>query len=91
MTNKHSWEPIMNELLLTPAVEAPAHLASVIASKVDSSPLARHFLAFTAAIVVNLAVLGTLQWSAADARYAPPGEVVITQLETPAAWRVARN
>ena len=81
----------MNELLFTPAVQAPAHLGRVIAGKVDASPLARHVVAFTAAIAVNLAVLGTLQSTASDAAYAPPGEVVITQLETPVELRLARN
>ena len=80
----------MNELLLTPGVEAPLHLARVIASKIDSSTLARQVVALTAAIAVNVAVLGTLQWTAANARYAPTGEVVITQLETPAEVRLAR-
>jgi hypothetical protein len=81
----------MNELLFTPGVDAPAHLARMITSKIDSSPLTRHLLAFTAAIVVNLAVLGTLQWSAANSVYVPPGEVVITQLESPVEVRVAQN
>jgi hypothetical protein len=83
-------ETNMNELLFTPGVEAPAHLARVIANKIDSSALARHLLALAAAVVVNLAVLGTLQLTAAHARYAPPGEVVITQLETSTEARVAR-
>jgi hypothetical protein len=81
----------MNELLFTSAVDAPAHLAGVIARKVDSSPAARHVLAFAAAIVVNLIVLGTLQWSAVSAAYAPAGEVLITQLESPPEVRVASN
>jgi hypothetical protein len=81
----------MNELLFTAGMAAPAHLARVIANKIDSSALARHLLAATAAIVVNLAVLGTLQWTAANARYAPPGEVLITQLEVPVEAQVAQN
>jgi hypothetical protein len=81
----------MNELVFIPTVDAPAHLAGVIARTVDSSPATRQVLAFAAAIVVNLLVLGTLQLSAARAAYVPPGEVVITQLETPPELRVARN
>lgn len=81
----------MNELLFTPAVQAPAHLAGVIARSVESSRTARHVLAFAAAIVVNLLVLGALQWTAASAAYAPPGEVLITQLESSSEARVARN
>ena len=81
----------MNELLFTPSVQAPARLVRAISDKVDASPRARHLLAFTAALAVNLAVLGTLQSSASDAAYAPPGEVVITQLETPVELRLARN
>jgi hypothetical protein len=80
----------MNELLFTPGVEAPAHLARVIASKIDSSTLARQALTLAAAIAVNVAVLGTLQWTAANARYVPAGEVVITQLKTPVEVQVAR-
>ena len=81
----------MNELLFIPGEIQPLPLARALVSKIESSPLARHLLALTAAIVVNLAVLGTLQWTAANARYAPPGEVVITQLDAPVAVRVAQN
>jgi hypothetical protein len=81
----------MNELVFIPTVDVPAHLAQVIARKVDSSPAVRHVLAFAAAIVVNLVVLGTLQWSAVSAAYTPPGEVLVTQLESSPEVRVARN
>jgi hypothetical protein len=80
----------MNELLFTAGMAAPVHLARVIANKIDSSALARHLLALAAAIVVNVAVLATLQWTAGNAGYAPPGEVVITQLEVPVDAQVAR-
>ncbi len=80
----------MNELLFIPDVDAPAHLARVIAGKIDSSPLARQVVVLATAIAVNVAALGTLQWTAANARYAPAGEVVITQLETSVEVRVAR-
>jgi hypothetical protein len=80
----------MNELLFLPA-DAPSHLGRLIASKVGSSPLARRLVTFTAAVLVNLAVLGTLQHSAETARYAPPGEVVITQLDPPPEVRLARK
>jgi hypothetical protein len=81
----------MNELLYIPGVNPTTYLAQVIACKVDSSPVARHVLALVAAVAVNLAVLGMLQWTAAEARYAPPGEVMVTQLESAAEVRVARN
>jgi hypothetical protein len=81
----------MNELVFIPAVDAPAHVAGVIARTVDSSPAARQLLAFAAAIAVNLLVLGTLQLSASRAAYAPAGEVLITQLESPIEVRVASN
>ena len=81
----------MNELLFTPGVQTPVHLARVIASKIETSTLARHLLALAAAIVVNVAVLGALQWTAGNAGYTPPGEVVITQLEVPVEAQVART
>lgn len=80
----------MNELLFIPGVDAPAHLARIIASKVDSSTLARQVVVFATAIAVNVAVLGALQWTAGNARYAPAGKVVITQLETSVEVHVAR-
>jgi hypothetical protein len=83
-------EILMNELLFIPGVVAPEHLARVIASKIDSSTLARQVIALAVAIAVNVAVLGTLQRTAANARYTPAGEVVITQLDTPVEVRVAR-
>lgn len=81
----------MNELLFTAGMAAPLHLARVIVHEIDSSALARHLLAATAAIVANLAVLGAMQWTAANARYAPPGEVLITQLGVPVEAQIAQN
>jgi len=81
----------MNDLVFTPAGEVPAHLFDIIAAQVDVSPVLRQVLAFAAAILVNLVVFATLQGSAEAARYAPPGEVVITQLESPVDVRFARN
>jgi hypothetical protein len=80
----------MNEQLFIPKVDA-LQLARAAVSKVEESTLARHVLAFSAALAVNLAVLATLQRSAATAGYAPPGEVVITQLEALVEVRVAQN
>jgi hypothetical protein len=84
-------EIVMNELLFTPGMQVPARLAQVIVSQIESSPRARQLLAFTAAVAVNVAVLAILQLSAAAARYTPPGEVVVTQLDAPVVVRVAHN
>jgi hypothetical protein len=60
-------------------------------SALDFSPTARHVLAFLAALLVNLAVLGTLELSADAARPLPAGEVVVTQLDELGPVRMARN
>lgn len=52
---------------------------------------ARQLAAFGAALLVNAAVLGLLQWSAYTARPVPAGQVVITQLDTDLETRVASN
>jgi hypothetical protein len=79
----------MNERLLVEAARSPASQALPTAPELR--PAARHALAFAAALLVNVALLGTLQWTAANARYAPGGEVVITQLESPVSPQLAKN
>ena len=58
---------------------------------IDAGPMTRHVVAFAAAALVNLAVLGLLQWTAGQARYTPTGEVVITELDAPESARLAKN
>jgi hypothetical protein len=43
------------------------------------------FIALAATLAINVALLGTLQWSAKQAQTAPTGEVSITQLPDAAA------
>lgn len=59
-------------------------------ASLETGPRTRHVVAFAAAVLVNLAVLGTLQWTASNARYTPAGEVVITELQIPAP-QLAKN
>ena len=72
-----------------PATKVAA--AEVGRSEAGSDRRARQALAFMAALLVNAAVIGVLQWSAAAARPVPGGEVVITQLDSDLEVRVARN
>jgi hypothetical protein len=43
----------------------------------------RSIIALAAALVLNVAALGALEWSAHQAQVAPVGEVLITQLPEP--------
>ena len=58
---------------------------------VEAQPTTRHVAAFVAALLVNVAVLGTLEWSAYSARPVPHGQVVITQLDDSSVQRLAHN
>ena len=58
---------------------------------IEAGPATRHAIALAGAALVNLAVLGLLQWTAGNARYTPTGEVVITQLNAPEPARLAKN
>lgn len=86
----------MNEQLFIDAAKIRANRSSSRAltrraGNADIGPRGRQALAFAAALLVNVAVLGTLQWSAANARYLPKGEVLITQLDNPPQIQLAKN
>jgi hypothetical protein len=88
-------EPLFNEAAQVRADQRRQRAAQGVSSQPESpvevGPATRHAVAFAAAVLVNLAVLGTLQWTAANARYAPAGEVVITQLEATTSLQLANN
>src|SRR5688572_1128885 len=94
------WETAMDENLFNVAAKLQAdrrrferQVAAVgksVGAAAEVSSLTRQLLALGAALLINAAVLGSVQWSAYSARPVPQGQVIITELDT-AEVRVASN
>jgi hypothetical protein len=101
MTNGYSLETAMDENLFNVAAKLQADRVRAVGTVLTSvgeldvgaatSRWTRHLLAFGAALLVNAAVIGGLEWSTYAARPVPEGQVVITQLDSELEVRVARN